>query len=107
MSAQARYCFWQHTAIEHVTDPVVVWKNFRRRLLDINGLTLLQTIEAEDAYVRSCISSSITKPEEEIRKSLKKKASASILKPVEEFVTSPVFKIAVELSRVYLGNPSP
>lgn len=39
------------SAIEKVTDPIHMWKQFRKRLLD-TGVTPVQLVQLEDAYVR-------------------------------------------------------
>lgn len=92
------------TAIAHVTDPVVVWKNFRNRLLGEHNLSLLEVVSIESAYVKSCLDRDVSNPEDVMRKALKGSSSASIKKPIEEFIGSPVFKISIQLARIYLGH---
>lgn len=100
---------WQEkldAAIFEVTDPVVVWKKFRARLIEKYDLNLLDVIQFENAYVQSCLENSSSPLDQRMRLLLKQESLTSGSRAIEEFVNSPALRIAVQLANLYLETSS-
>jgi DNA-binding NarL/FixJ family response regulator len=81
-------------SIERVSDPVLMWKSFRKRMLD-TGMTPYQLMELEDAFVESIWdgSDSIKKKFEIKFPSIKLQADLRAV--VQGFVSSLIFKALI------------
>lgn len=82
------------TAVSRVSDPIYMWKNFRKRMLD-DGMRPQQLAELEDAFV-----SSIWKGPEELERSVGERVGSlgltnDLRSIVTGFIASLIFKAVV------------
>jgi hypothetical protein len=89
---------WRDTLdsfIKQLSDPVYVWKKLRIRLVTA-GITPLELVELEDAFVRNYPKGSITTKNALNEKIADSKVDGSIKKELMSFVASKIFDLLFE-----------
>jgi hypothetical protein len=90
-------------AIEEVSNPVIVWKKFRTRLLDKYDLNLIDVMQFENTYVKLCLSNDNVPLEKAMRSAVTQTSPYSNSRAIDEFLGSPALKLAIQLARIYAG----